>query len=167
MAISRFGTGNRWVELASSTPTSGSTLTFSSINSGYSDLMLVWNQTSHSASNETMRVQFNADTGNNYSFCSVDTGNSGSPTGTARDTSIIIGYTGNPTDGPTLYSSGRFLIQGANQIYKMMSGWMAGGVEVVNLEAAWNSTDVINEIKITLAGTTTFSAGTYKILGRN
>lgn len=144
MSISRLsGAAENWVEIGSSSPTSGSTVTFSSIP-GYSKLRVIAFNVIPST-NAQIQMTFNNDTGGNY-LNKTDIGvtnlNFGSSTGQAFDVEILFN----------------------SQItYKRIVGhsYLTGAYE-----GLWANTDQITEIDLTLnAGT--YSSGTFKLYGTN
>jgi hypothetical protein len=80
-----------YTPIATTSPTSGSSITFSSISGTYTDLVLVISGRTDTARNLTMR--YNGDTGSNYSATRM------SGTGTSADSTRFTSQTSIPLDG--------------------------------------------------------------------
>lgn len=145
MAISKLGGANKWVELATSSPTSGSTVTFSSLPS-YKDYRIEWFGLTNSGG-QPFAVRFNNDSGSNYAY--LRSGQSSSAA------------------SAQIYGSGsqiQVTIFDADSISKTIEGW--GGTEG-EIKGFWNNQTAINRIDIIVPGSYTYTAGTIKIYGRN
>lgn len=70
MAITNLGGSNKWVELATSSPTSGSTVTFSSLAS-YRDYRIEWFDLTN-VGGQPFAIRFNNDSGTNYAYWRSD-----------------------------------------------------------------------------------------------
>lgn len=137
-----------WLELASSSPTSGLSVSFTSIPE-YRNLRIEFLALATTASTQPYRIRFNNDSGSSYSY------NSGTNAGVSS---------GNATE---IQTNGRFTqitIEDANGVSKRITG-----ASLTNLlVAVWNSQSVINRIDIlTVDGTVSYVSGTIKIYGRN
>ena len=137
-----------WLELASSSPTSGLTVSFTSIPE-YRNLRIEFLALATTSPTQPYRIRFNNDSGSSYSY------NSGANSGTSSSNATEI------------QSPGRFTqitIEDANGISKKITGASSANL----LVAVWNSQSVINRIDIlTIDGSTTYVSGTIKIYGRN
>jgi hypothetical protein len=78
-------------QIATTSPTSGASVTFSSITGSYTNLVLVISGRTDTARNLTMR--YNGDTGSNYSATRM------SGTGTSADSTRFTNQTSIPLDG--------------------------------------------------------------------
>jgi len=141
-----------------------SDITFSSIGSTFTDLILVVTATpATSATN--VRLQVNADTGSNYSNTTLY--GSGSSAASARESSIanmLVGYA-TTTDGPMYVV--QFMSYANTSVYKtalVSAASPAGYVErTVNL---WRSTSAITSIKLFMQNGNNIAAGATASLYR-
>ena len=131
--------------------------TFSSIPSTYTDLVVVFNGTA--ASTTALGIQFNSDTGTNYS-CTVLRG-----TGTGADsyrassqTLISVDHTVTSTDGVAIIN----IMNYANSTtYKTVLTRNGAATSYVQTEVGlWRSTSAINTIKLSAVDGTGFNTGT-------
>ena len=131
-------------------------ITFSSIPSTYTDLILIYDITQGTAAG--IGAQVNGDTGTNYSYTQVyGTGSSAlSNKGTSTDY-LSIGY----TDSTTVRSIGQVHFMNYSNtttnktvISRASSNFLAGAQ--VNL---WRSTAAINSIKVYIPGPYNLNAG--------
>ena len=151
MAISRLTAPSKWIELASSSPTSGTVVSFTSIPEYRDYKFVVSNMDTAASGSYLYNINFNNDTGANYGYVFNNT----SISSAGGDTKIKL-------------SAVRFdnyfdvLILGANQISKEIYinhyGFSIG-------TAMWDSQSTINRIDLTAP--TTISSGTVKVYGRN
>jgi hypothetical protein len=169
MAISNLGGKNRWVEIASSSPTSGTSVSFTSIPQ-YGRLQLVWFALDTNTSNAALfYATFNNDTGSNYAYGKLAE-NSTPVTRlvtTGKDTNINFGGLFTASQG-----SGKLLIEQANEIFKTISFSHFTGVinsdqpSCLIGDGIWNSSSAVDRIDLTInAGT--FKSGTIKLYGSN
>jgi hypothetical protein len=147
-----------------------STITFSSISSAYTDLRLVLVFTQSIGSGQAS-IQFNTDTGFNYSYTRLagngTAANSGRVTGGSE---IIINddyNIGASTTIPTLSSVDIFSYAGSTNKTVLINSAMDlnGSGTVWNAVGLWRNTAAINRIDISGAGSIrTFSIGTSATL---
>lgn len=147
-------------------PSAASTYTFSSIPSTYTDLVLISNPKVSSVQ-EAVQIQFNSDTGNNYSFTQLY-GN-GTSAFSARAASIGYIYATNGTS-TTNYGAGVFNILDYSNTttYKTTLGrFSEAAYNAWSGVGLWRSTAAITSITLTVSGTSnTLSAGsTFKLYG--
>lgn len=145
MAISKLGGADKWVELATSSPTSGSTVTFSSLPS-YKDYRIEWFGLTNNLA-QPFAVRFNNDSGTNYAYWRSDQSDSAASAqiyGTSEQMQVDV--------------------LDADSISKTIQGW--GGTEG-EIKGFWNNQTAINRIDIIAASSATYTAGTIKIYGRN
>lgn len=161
MAISRLGTSGNWVELATSSPTSGSTVTFSSLPE-YRYYKISYFDMDTSSTSSVFNLRLNNDSGSNYAYISImDTDVSSDGVTTA----IRLGL---GSGGSAINHSGVILIEDANQPIKEIDFWHAGSNgDANNGKGFWNNTAKIDRVDFLLTGGPTFSSGTVKIYGRN
>lgn len=153
MSISILKGSSQWVELATASSTSGSTVSFTSLPR-YSNYLVQGFNIDCTTEGPSMR--FNNDTGSNYGWIRND-----SDTGpTANKIATVIAI-----------DNGVFqaLIMGADQVVKeieIWSGSLSGATKFADtIKALWNDSSVINRIDFVTPGT--YSTGTFKVYGRN
>lgn len=156
-------TASTWTQLATSSPTSGSTVSFTSI-SAYSNLLVSWEDLVGNAAGTGIFIRFNNDSGSNYSW--IYTTSSGSVTASSNSTYISLATL---WQGAAL-SSGYMLINGANDIYKTITyssqGDLASYMIARSGDAQWFNSATINRIDCIL-DSATFTSGTIKLYGKN
>lgn len=141
-----------------------SSVTFSSIPSTYTDLILVVVGSSTSGTNARMRVgNGSVDTGSNYSFTSMDgTGSAAASTRFTNETSYAMEWYSQFSTSPDRVTTEiTHLINYANTTtYKPIivrsNLWLTGTSEGIGL---WRSTAAINTLTYFCAGATTFATG--------
>ena len=167
MAISKLQPKSRWTEIASTSPTSGSSISFTSIPS-YKELVLRWNGIVLATAAGQISITFNNDTGTNYASTSL--ANNSTPvtrTMFSTTTAIIAGFF--KTVDPV---SGYLKIDGANDIFKEVLFINANGTVDSDQQGRalgqgmWSEATTINRIDVTLSAGT-FSSGNFKLYGRD
>ena len=155
---------------------STASITFASIPSTFSSLLLKWKvrTSSGGTTTEDLKVQFNGDTGNHY----VTTVTYGNGSAGAGSSSLgVAGYgdwgglvqNGNPIGNATI---GRMDIEGyTDNLFKSFSGnneYMQGGSTAnpgyAHLDSQWESVAVINSITLSCTAST-FLQGTFTLYG--
>jgi hypothetical protein len=136
-------------------------ITFSSIPSGYTDLRISFPHSISSTSGYSGYLQFNGDTGNNYSWTVLlgnGSGTSSTPT-TSQGYIQIDGMGFSNSNQPLLTSVDIFSYKGSN--YKTVlinvSGDNNGSGYVESSVGLWRSTSAITSIKLYTGNT--FAAG--------
>lgn len=157
MAISTLQGQNKWVELASSSPTSGSTVTFSSLTQ-YKNYKISYFNVDTSSASVIFTLRFNNDSGSNYAF--VNNANQGGVSGSGVQTFIELNRSSQNDN------TGEIFIQDANELIKDITFWHSSSTAVNEGYAYWNSQSVIDRIDLILTNAT-FSSGTIKVYGRN
>lgn len=142
-----------------------STISFTSISSGYTDLRFVLTGLLTVANND-IYVQFNTDTASNYSWTQMQ-GN-GSTTSSTRGTSTtyIRASFGSPSATiPFLIMGDIFSYAGATNKTALVqySGDQNGSGNVARFVGLWRSTSAITSVLLAVAGTT-FQSGTTATL---
>lgn len=145
----------------------GSSISFTSIPSTYTDLRftLVVNTTTTNA--EGVRLTYNNDSGSNYSDTYLS-GN-GSSAVSGRDTSasfIILHYDGTSTTIPTFYFGDVFNYRGST-FKTALTGSSEdknGGGNTTRNVGLWRSTSTITTLTLSNAGGGNFNAGTTATL---
>jgi hypothetical protein len=163
---------NTYVALDTQTLSSAvPSVTFSSINQGYTDLVMVINTTGISASGSAYAAQFNGDTtsgpGNYSARCVTGTGASAISDYTENTDNIQVGAggVGSGTGYETLVIN--FPNYSNTTTYKTaLARWSAAAVGTSAQVGTWRSTAAINSIKIYLNNVKTFSIGsTFTLYG--
>lgn len=136
---------NTYVALETLTITSTTaSVTFSSIPQNYTDLRLVVNGALTSL--EDIGIQFNSDTGSNYSYTNIY-GN-GSAAGSQRQSNMTVMYVG-ALNGSQSSSVFDFMNYSNSTTYKtVLSGSYAASWCVFAKVGLWRSTAAINTIKV-------------------
>jgi len=142
------------------------TVTFSSISSAYTDLILVM-QAKNSAGNSNVRIQFNSDTGANYSTTFLD-GN-GTSTFSSRTTSGTFAYLDNYGQIQNNFNSSiiaHIMNYSNTTTYKTIlarSNNAAAGVDAI--VSLWRSTAAISTITLTQGGNNYDIGSTFSLYG--
>ena len=139
-----------WLELGTSSPTSGLTVSFTSLPE-YNNYRVQFFGLEYTGSAPIVGVRFNSDSGSNYAQESA---------GTYSQNATYISF-GNSA------SQAQLDVEGSNEVTKKINGF-TGSSNVARLNAMWNNQDKITSIQVVLAGTATgFTAGTIKVFGKN
>lgn len=154
MSISRFTSSRKWVELATSSPTSGTTVTLSSL-AEYDKYRIVCLGLSASSA---VSWRINNDTGNNYYLAANETEWDYNKNNTTN--AFNITNTNLTCD---------LIIDSANDaVYKSITGWAAqpgNNTAAYEVAAIWSNTATVDRIDFITAGT--FSSGSITIYGAN
>jgi len=161
-------TSSTWTQLATSSPSSVATVSFTSISTNYSKLLVTWKGLQLNA-DQVCQTRFNNDTGNNYAYQyqSIPSGLSyptfsSSSSGLASSIQLV-------SLPASTYTSGSLLISGANDIYKTITYFSnsSNAVYVSNQgQGQWFSATAINRIDL-FVSSTLFVAGTITLYGSN
>jgi hypothetical protein len=139
-----------WLELATASPTSGLTVSFTSLPE-YSNYRIQFMGLTRNASSSNTGIRFNSDSGSNYAQESA---------GIYSEAETYISLGSQP-------QSLQMDIQGANEITKTIKGF-TGFSNVAYFNALWNNQSKITSIDVVLVGTAVgFTGGTIKIFGKN
>jgi hypothetical protein len=157
--------GNTYVPLATTTVGSGvTTVTFSSIASSYTDLVIVVNA-SLTAPDSNLDYRFNGDTGTNYSYISMSgNGSSASSTGAANTTKGRLDNFGylDTTMSTHIVQVMNYANTTTNKTTLSRGNNSANGTSAaVNL---WRSTVAVNSISL-ISGVTFVSGSTFSLYG--
>lgn len=160
---------NTYVALDKKTVSSSvSSVEFTGISSAYTDLVLVINSSS-SGSGSDWVVQFNGDTGSNYSYVQMSgTGSATSSTKPSSQTWIKLNYYGyNTTTAGESSVIANFQNYSSTNTHKetlSRSSSAANGIAAV--AGLWRSTSAISSIKILTGDASTYSSGsTFSLYG--
>ena len=156
--------GNTYTPIATTALTSGTSYSFTSIPSTYTDLVLITQFTV--GSNLDLGLQFNANTtGTSYSDIQFS-GNGTSPS-SGRDTSvnqIVSDLTGTGTAGDMIYIFNIMNYANTN-VYKNVIGTAKSASKGINVvTGCWRNAAAINEMRL-LVGGGGFTAGIATIYG--
>jgi hypothetical protein len=158
--------------IASNTLSSTSaTVTFSSIPATFTDLVLICSPVAISTENNSLRIRFNGDTGNNYSVIILK--GTGSSASTNFEANISSGYAGAATVGTTIGKTATITqiidYSNATTFKTFLERSNNSGVDVIAGVGLWRSTSVINSIELALGSTfpsQNFASGsTFKLYG--
>lgn len=156
-----------YTPIATTTLTSASSVTFSSIPGTYTDLVLVSSAKS-STSTVTPRIQFNSDTGTNYS-CTYFIGYSGGTLSNrfTNDTSIpVANFAGNYTEFSPMIIS--ILNYSNTTTYKSLLSRGANTVSSSDVSAVvglWRNTNAITSITLQMSSGTFAIGSTFSLYG--
>lgn len=159
--------GSTYTPIATTTVTAQTSYTFSSISSSYTDLVLVVTAKNSNAGSgaNNWRIQFNGDTGSNYSDTFL-TGN-GSTASSSRDSNqaeIYWGAANQASNSPSV--SIAHIMNYANTTTNKTMIARGNSAEAFTCASVglWRSTAAINSIKIYAGGSTTLT-GTLTLYG--
>ena len=141
-----------------------SSVTFSSISGSYTDLVLITSAKHTGANDGEINVQYNGDTGNNYSVTMLY--GSGSSAGSIRASNVA--YTSADRVNDQSFSAGvTSILNYANTTtYKTLISRGNDTSYAIAYAGLWRSTSAINQIKLTASGGTTFTSGsTFTLYG--
>lgn len=160
--------GNTYVAIASTTLTgTASSVTFSSIPSTYTDLVLVCNLGSTSAL-QAIIMRANGDTGSNYSYRTVrGNGSAGSSEQQSNQTQVRIAVAVDTSTGAGDENIITHIMSYSNTTtFKTFIGRanQAGTATETNV-SMWRSTSAINQLDIGLTGSTFVSGSTFNLYG--
>lgn len=127
--------------------TSTNSVTFSSIPGTMTDLVLVARYSLTGAA--LPQVQFNADTGSNYSDTDL-TGN-GTSASSGRDSNQTKGYLGNNAQNNNVIVANIMSYANANVFKTTISSYANAGAAVDRRVNLWRSTSAITEVKFYLS----------------
>lgn len=154
------GLSNKWIEIASSSPTSGTTVSFTSVPE-YKDLYVLAYGVNNGGTATALTIRLNNDTGNNYSRNVLSFSSSITQMVVTNSPNSSSLYGTPVSSSPTAFS---MLIEGSNSPLKKITGVPYDGYGF-ETNGAWHSADVINRVDV--ISSATFSAGTIKLFGRN
>ena len=157
------GGGSSFESIATSTPTSGSAITFSSIPSTYQYLQIRL-QARFSGTDDRINLTFNSDTGSNYTYhWLVGDGAAASASGGATQTSALgVSYaTGTASiAAPSIIDIHDYANTTKNKTIRSFNGWDTNGSGRIRLMSGlWMNTSAVNSVTLTL-NSGTFATGT-------
>ena len=159
--------GSTYTPIATQTlGSSASTVTFSSIPSTYTDLIIIYSGTTTSA-NKDVRFTVNNDTGTNYSFTYLMGGNGTATSGRLPNASNfatyqLVGTVSNPATLIINLQNYANTTTYKTAIYRISDA----GAEVGAFAGLWRSTSAINRIDFATTGGASFVSGsTFTLYG--
>lgn len=154
MSISKLSKPGRWTEIASSTPSSGSTVTFSSIPA-YDRLRLTSKDLRITAG--VLWIRLNGDTGSNY----VTFADDGGWTSSYVTTRFVLGEA-------SQYSSDIYIDYANQATYKTLRGFGGEYIDGFEKYGLWYDTSTITSMSIIVdGGNFDAPAGEFKLFGAN
>jgi hypothetical protein len=160
--------GATYTQIATTTLGSAqSSVTFSSISGSYTDLVLVANTATNTSSNYYL-IQFNSDTGSNYSSTHLrGTGSAASSTSYSNQTSIFtsIGSTISTTKLASIMTAHIMNYSNTTTYKTILSRDNNAGTEVDTTVALWRSTSAITSIKISIGANNFDTDSTFTLYG--
>jgi len=160
--------GGNYTSIATITPTTGTTITFSSIPNTYTHLQLrVISRDTRSAASNGYVFQINGDSGSNYTYHDIyGNGSSATADGAANQTFGNAGYnaSASSTSGifaPAIYDFVDYANTNKYKTYRWLGAYEANGSgTIVFGSVLWMNTNAINQITITSGASANFVAGT-------
>jgi hypothetical protein len=156
--------------IATSSPTSGTSVTFSSIPSTYKHLQIRFTHKTATAGAQ-LRLQFNSDTGTNYSRHKLQgNGTTAAATGNATVAFMYIGSDGSGSD-TTYLTTGicdihDYASSTKNKTMRNIVGIDKNGSgDIALYSGAWYNTNAITSITITSDGANFASGSTFALYG--
>ena len=150
--------------------TSSASVTFSSIPSGYKDLVLVVDATT-ATTWAAVYFQVNNDTGNNYSMVRMSGDGSGATSGTATNTGQFFGYGNDSYIGTAegYLMTSEFSDYSATDKHKTVLTRVnnAARPAVDAMAQRWASTSAITSIRVYLSNDSYAAGSTFRLLGVN
>lgn len=144
-----------------------SSVTFSSISGSYTDLILVANTATNTSSNYYL-IQFNSDTGSNYSSTHLrGTGSAAGSTRYSNQTSVFtsIGSTISTTKLASIMTAHIMNYSNTTTYKTILSRDNNAGTEVDTTVALWRSTAAITSIKISIGANNFDTDSTFTLYG--
>jgi len=153
--------------IASFSPSSGSSVTFSSIPSTYKSLQIRYS--CYSGVGVNISLQFNGDTGSNYTDHKLSgDGSSVTASGDVGQNRLVIGTEGFSSNyrGVGIIDIIDYASTTKNTTARAIGGLDNNGSGLMRLfSGVWLNTSAINEIKFQLAGSTFSGANTISLYG--
>jgi hypothetical protein len=153
-----------YVPLATTTASGGeTTISFTSIPSTYTDLVLQGNIIATTA--YELFVQFNSDTGANYSTTYLEgNGTSASSGRASNDTKILAGFSNSTNPNPVVIQIQNYANTTTNKT--LLSRSSPAGASVLAWVGMWRNTAAITSVQLKLTSGKSFSAGaTFSLYG--
>lgn len=140
---------------------------FTSISGNYTDLVLIWSGQAYSATGNYLYLQFNGDTGTNYSTTYLTGNGSAASSGRfANRSNFNIDYNANPINGEITNRIIQLNDYSNSTTYKtgiVRSNRASGGTDAI--VGLWRSTSAITTIKLTIDQNYFASGTTFTLYG--
>lgn len=161
---------NTYVELDKVTLGSATnSITFSSIPSGYTDLIAICSVKATTGSNEVLRAQVNGDTGSNYSYTYLQGVSSGAESGRASNSTLILAQAGNQAITETANTFAPYTVQFMNYsnttTNKTILARGAGTNQAGASVSLWRNTAAITSIRFYIAAGNFDTGSTFSLYG--
>jgi hypothetical protein len=154
--------GGAYESIASVLPTTGTSVTFSSIPSTYKHLQIrILGRTDYSSTNDSVLVRFNSDTGSNYSYHAVQGAAGGmSAAGVASTNGILLnnglagGTAGASVFGADIIDIHDYSSTSKNKTVRALNGRENNtSISVIGIRSgAWYSTSAVTSVTLTFNG---------------
>jgi hypothetical protein len=154
--------GGAYESIASVSPTTGTSVTFSSIPSTYKHLQIrILGRTDYSSTNDSVNVRFNGDSGSNYSYHAIQGAAGGMSTaGVASTTGVLLnnglagGTAGTSVFGADIIDIHDYSSTSKNKTVRAFNGRENNtSVSVIGIRSgAWYSTSAVTSITLTFNG---------------
>lgn len=141
--------------------TSAATITFSSIPSTYTDLIMVFRGNNDAGANRAGYIRFNGDSGTNYSYTLVQ--GDGSSAGSGRDSSIAQSFFANVLGDNTTAITQIMNYNNTTTNKTFVSRGSSASAVVQAIVGLWRSTSAINSITLSL-NASNYASGTIVTL---
>ena len=137
--------------------------TFSSISASYTDLILIAVTTNTSGATN-MTVQFNGDTGSNYSRTLINGNGSSATSSRISSTRLFVGDVGNPSIPSVVIL--QFMNYSNTTTYKTaLSRYGEADIQVGATVGLWRSTSAINSITVNSDSNNFATGSTFTLYG--
>ena len=142
---------------------SASTITFSSIPSTYTDLVIVLNGNATTGSTGSIALQFNSDTGSNYSYTRLL--GDGSAASSARGSNTTATYIGDTGTDRAVFIVSLNNYSNSTTYKTALSRTNTANTATMATVGLWRNTAAINRVDLSTT-TSTFAAGsTFTLYG--
>jgi hypothetical protein len=157
--------GSTYTPIATTTlGSAAANVTFSSISSAYTDLVLVAQPLKSTAGGGTIRMQLNSDTGNNYSFTRLFQENNTTISDRGSNSAFITAFWNGDSQGNTLIFN--FQNYSNTTTYKTVVGRSGNASAITGaLVSLWRNTAAINTIYVYNDGGNFNTGSTFTLLG--
>jgi hypothetical protein len=156
--------GNTYEAIATTTASGGeTTISFTSIPGTYTDLVLISGLIATTP--YEMFLQFNTDTGANYSTTFIEgNGTTASSSRSSNSTSILVSYNSTTNPTPVIINVMNYSNTTTNKTVLAKSN--AASASVLAYAGMWRNTAAITSVQLKLTGGRSFSAGaTFSLYG--
>lgn len=142
---------------------SAATITFSSIPSTYTDLVMIFRGNNDASANRAGYIRFNSDSGTNYSYTLVQ--GDGSSAGSGRDSNIAQSFFANVLGDNTTAITQVMNYANTTTNKTFLSRGSSSSTVVQAIVGLWRSTAAINTITLSLNASNYASGTTVTLYG--